>query len=256
MIKVVVNVEQKKYIFRSNINIELYIYIMYTYSYILVGSLSGYIAHEYLKKYYPGITKFENNVLWYSFKSYSIINKYKSVLVKKILKLFETETDDNINLYMNGDLVETYTLKEVIYKKTSYPQHNLVLYNYKVPNSEKNNVAVCSTIDELLDNLSDNYSSISRTKIYSAIIKMKSWSGDEYEIDLSDNNYMLEGNKLFDKSFIKYCLKNNIQEELKDEDEYTVTFFDQDMEQVTIDQNNYIILTKDSYKIEKENEYL
>jgi len=94
----------------------------------------------------------------------------------------------------------------------------------------------------------------SKTKIYSAIIKMISWGGDEYEIDLSENDYMLEGNRLFDKTFIKYWLKNYSQEELMDDDIYCVTFFDQDMEQVTIDEGSYIILTKDSYKIEREDD--
>ena len=220
-------------------------------SYILVGSLTSYIGHEFCKKYYPESTiKFENNVLWYSLKSYSIINKYGSVLVKNILKLFQSEiNDDSINLYMNGDLVKTYTSEELICKKTSYPQHDLVLYYWKVPDLEKHKVAVYSTIDDLSDKFSN-----SKTKIYSAIIKMISWGGDEYEIDLSENDYMLEGNRLFDKTFIKYWLKNYSQEELMDDDIYCVTFFDQDMEQVTIDEGSYIILTKDSYKIEREDD--
>ena len=79
------------------------------------------------------------------------------------------------------------------------------------------------------------------------MIQMKVNDVDEYTIDLGRNQFMISGNILFDRKFLKWCLNSNYNVVLEEEDKYVITFIDHNM--------NYIILPDTSFLLIKNNNY-
>jgi hypothetical protein len=70
-----------------------------------------------------------------------------------------------------------------------------------------------------------------------------------YNLDFGRNQFIIAGNILFDRKFLKWYLKTNNNVILNDNDKYTVSFIDHNMLYNTIDENFCIEIKKNTYEI-------
>lgn len=69
-----------------------------------------------------------------------------------------------------------------------------------------------------------------------------------YNIKFGKQQYIIPGNRLFDRDFLKWYMKTQHNLTLKDEDKYLISFIDQEMNYVSFDEHSYILVKKDSYE--------
>jgi hypothetical protein len=69
-----------------------------------------------------------------------------------------------------------------------------------------------------------------------------------YNIKFGKQQYIIPGNRLFDRNFLKWYMKTQHNLTLKDEDKYLISFIDQEMNYVSFDEHSYILIKKDSYE--------
>jgi hypothetical protein len=74
---------------------------------------------------------------------------------------------------------------------------------------------------------------------------------EKYTIDFGINNFYIAGNILFDKVFIQWYLTTFFNVDLIDT--YTCIIMDQNVNLITLDVTNYILLAMDSYSIVEAN---
>lgn len=67
-----------------------------------------------------------------------------------------------------------------------------------------------------------------------------------FEIDLTNENYFIIYNKIFDEKFIKFYLNyyHNIQT-----DDYNINIVDNNLEVINIDKNKYILIQPNNYEV-------
>jgi hypothetical protein len=70
-----------------------------------------------------------------------------------------------------------------------------------------------------------------------------------YNIEFGRKQYMLNGNVLFDRHFLKWYLKVHCGVTLQPGDTYMVTFIDQHMNYITLPEYCYIYVKKNNYEI-------
>ena len=68
-------------------------------------------------------------------------------------------------------------------------------------------------------------------------------------INFQDNQFILTGNILFDRKFLKWYMYNYHDIIINDDDSYFITFIDHLMRYVTIDENKHILIMKHNYDI-------
>ena len=69
-----------------------------------------------------------------------------------------------------------------------------------------------------------------------------------YNIKFGKQQYIIPGNRLFDRNFLKWFMKTHHNLTLKEEDKYLISFIDQEMNYVSFDEHSYILIKKDSYE--------
>jgi hypothetical protein len=82
-------------------------------------------------------------------------------------------------------------------------------------------------------------------------------SDEIHNIDMGRNQYMINGNILFDRVFLKWYLNKYLNVRLEKEDKYVVTFIDHNMNYVTLLDYCYLFIKKNNYDIiNDENIYI
>lgn len=76
--------------------------------------------------------------------------------------------------------------------------------------------------------------------------------GKTYKLDFSKNNFYMEGNVLFDQVFLHWYLKRQFQVDLAAN--YTCSIVDQNVNFITLDACNHILIKNDDYIIQKSDE--
>jgi len=69
-----------------------------------------------------------------------------------------------------------------------------------------------------------------------------------YNIKFGKQQYIIPGNRLFDRNFLKWFMKTQHNLIIKEEDKYLISFIDQEMNYVSFDEHSYILIKKDSYE--------
>ena len=68
-------------------------------------------------------------------------------------------------------------------------------------------------------------------------------------IDLGRTQYMINGNVLFDRPFLKWYLNMRCHISLEPEDKYLITFIDHEMNYITLPDSCYLLVKKNGYDI-------
>jgi len=77
-------------------------------------------------------------------------------------------------------------------------------------------------------------------------------SDKTYCIDYGGSQFNINGNRLYDRLFLKWVLKKYHNLSLTDNDDYTLGFIDHNMNYITVPTNSHLLIENDDYKIVNE----
>ena len=141
-----------------------------------------------------------------------------------------------VTIYVNNDVVYNCTYLDAL-KLPEKIEHNLVTYELYLEDVDiKNPLIIFKNLSELT-----NKFTFSEVKFISVILKIE--GEEDYEI-IFDKNFYITGNILFDKSFMKLC---NIP--IKEDSKYKIDIIDDNINTVSISNDQYIQLTNNNYNI-------
>ena len=188
---------------------------------------------------------------WYTMELCSKIEIHATNFYNKYAPvLFTNNPQPMVKFICDGAETEKYTLTDFF----NQPKNNINKINYdfilhEVPILIKDKYTKYDNYVIRYQNVTDvigvelNYLKCFELKM----IQMKVNDVDDYTIDLGRNQFMISGNILFDRKFLKWCLNSNYNVVLEEEDKYVITFIDHNM--------NYIILPDTSFLLIKNNNY-
>ncbi len=181
----------------------------------------------------------------------SIYNEYKILLLanNKSISLYNI-----IKFIHDGEEIAEYTLDEFMLNK--YKGNIELIYDfilYEIPTN--NNIYDNDKYDKYIfrhEDLNDilcleynNQKGIDFTDIQISI----NGSSNIYKIELGRSQYMVSGNIMFDRAFIKWYLKQNHNIILDTSDKYLITFIDHNMKFITLPEYCYLLIKYDKYDI-------
>jgi hypothetical protein len=155
----------------------------------------------------------------------------------------------SLTIIANGNEVAKYSFSEfkAEREKEKLPAYDFILYD--IPVKVKDPLDKYDTYvvryEKAADVLDLEYTPVKCIELNTVQINVNHTS---YTVDFGRKQYMLNGNVLFDRDFVKWYLNsNNIR--LESEDKYTVTFFDQTMNYITLPDSCYLYIKNNNYEI-------
>jgi len=195
-----------------------------------------------------------NIMQWCSYLEIKVISAYKKI--KTYLPSTDIEPDTTITFVKDGSEILFYELSDFLLLKKldefSSIKYDFILYEMPIC---KNDMS-----------LSDKFTKcVLRYEDYTQIVKIKFNTVNEFKfsviqfslknsdtiisIDFNTIQYLVQGNIIFDQKFLKWYLHKYHNFFIRDEDEYTVTFIDHNMNYILLNENKYIIVKKNKYDI-------
>ena len=185
------------------------------------------------------------NIYWYSMKIliniYTITSYYLSKMYRIInyLKYIYNSNPNNIKIVNNSIIHSSNLIKE--------PYDYLV---YTKQNEDKT-LMLLTTDKNIVKQLIDNTINLQLCtfKFISVLIKANDQIYDISNILKNNNNYYyIIGGRLFDKNFMKWICLYHLKIKL---DDYFIVFMDNNINEITIQSSEYILLNENNYEIIK-----
>jgi hypothetical protein len=182
-----------------------------------------------------------------------IYNEYKNILLSND-KSLSLSLHDVIRIIYEGEEIAVYTLDEFILNKHKGNIefiYDFILYEVPANNNIYDNdvydkyVFRYENINDILSLEYNNQKGIDFTNIQISI----NGSSTIHKIELGMSQYMVNGNIMFDRAFIKWYLKQNHNIILDNSDKYLITFMDHTMKFITLPEYCYLIIKYDKYDI-------
>jgi len=155
-----------------------------------------------------------------------------------------------IKFICDGNEITTFSFDEFVkYKNKTNINYDFILC--EIPIVKKDNYEKYDTYVIRYENINDimsvEYNSLKCFELN--MIEMKVLTKETYNIDLGRNQYIINGNILFDRKFMKWYLNMYCNFILDDEDRYTITFIDHNMNYITLQDNCHLLIRKNNYDI-------
>ena len=216
---------------------------------ILPAVLFVKIAVDYV---YPG--QFKNMAMkvgWDALEITSRVEIYVSKLYNYLPAILPRPPPQQLIKFIGeGEEIDSFTLNEFINKKKEIKiAYDFILYEIPIKTQsiyEKYDKYVVRYHD-INDVMRLEYTSFKCFELN--LIQITINETDNYTIDFGRSQFMVSGNVLFDKPFIKWYLNTFKNIVLDDEDKYVVSFIDHNMNYVTVPSYCYILVKKNSYDI-------
>jgi hypothetical protein len=214
------------------------------YYYIAVSTLSSILFTFLITRQWfePEYNSFKYIIGWYGLKTYTKMNKY----VKKIYKIknyFYPMNDDifDIHFISNGHEVVKISNKDIDLCKIK--TYDFIFYEFYKEDEPKYMVIRDKASNEFSISVEDIEKSNVRFLAPQIII-------DKVQtlIDFNQNIYLVN-NKLFSRPFITWYMKSYHDILLENTQEYSIRFFDNNMDFIQINSEQCVILGKDTYEI-------
>jgi hypothetical protein len=227
-----------------------------------------FIAHAVGEYLYPGtLKKIMVRSSWYTLEMYSRAEIYVSRLYERYAPLLSRFgmnklPQPTIKFIHNGDEIVTYSVREFIRIQANNKidfAYDFLLYEVPVTTVGKYDKYDAYTLryEKHTDiNVRDGSANISAANINFAkdsfelnMVQITFNNSTEVHIDLGRNQFMNPNNRLFDRPFLKWYLKKYKQMNLNDDDKYTITFIDHEMNYISLPQYCYLLIKKQGYDI-------
>jgi hypothetical protein len=163
--------------------------------------------------------------------------------IKKIgLYIFAYNKQEAIlKIIYDGEEIATYTLNEFFHLK-KYITYDFILYIIPVEHEKYDNYVI--RYENIDDILKVEYTSLKCIELTDVHIRLK--DKETYPIDFGRDQYFINGNVLFDPKFLKWYLKVNNNFHLTEDDEYSVTFRDNE-QLITLPDYCYILIKRNNF---------
>jgi len=187
---------------------------------------------------------------WNAMEICSKIEIYASKLYNKIPALITHKPQAMIKFICDGDEIEHYTFNDFLKRKKEITlNYDFILY--EIPITKTDNYANYDKYVIRYENINDViYSEYNSLKCFELnMIQILINDSIDISIKLERSQYMMNGNVLFDRKFLKWYLNMYCGTILEKEDKYVVTFIDHNMNYITLPDYCYILIKKNSYDI-------
>ena len=190
-----------------------------------------------------------NLLSWFEIHINNIYNKIKNylpILNKQI-------NNPRIKFIFEGNEINNYEINNSVYTNTFPDKYDFVLYELPLSDKELKydkhiiRYSVHSDIMEIEYNAQNDFNLLS----IQIDIKNNKNKSVTYEINFGRTNYYIDGNILFDYKFLQWYLNTFNKVKLAKDDKYTVTFIDNNMNYITLHENEFILINKKNYDIIK-----
>jgi hypothetical protein len=226
-----------------------------------------WILHDISHYFMPMLTtKIRDCILWQGLKVYTMLTNRTEYCIKKGLLLLSKylhinttiNNKENIHFIYDGNVVNSYSFNDaIVCKCETRPECDFILQFVKrdTHNNEKFDYDVLrfATYKDLVE-----FNTTDTTTIYTpSSVKFLGMniviSNVSKQIDIilpsTRSNFFMNSNVLFDRPFIKFYLKKFHDIILKDHEDYTISFIDNEMEVIKFKDDHYLELYDNSYKI-------
>ena len=226
-------------------------------TFFFIAVPTAIVAYNIIDHYYPGkLKRYGLKASWYvldltsKFEIFSE-NKFKDlkcIIYKKApppraphIKLIRGATE-----FGNYDLKHFLEMKEGINEPCDF-----AIYEIPVNNNKYDNYYIL--YEDYKDIVEIKYNNLCSFNFLNMVrFNFTADSTREiYNLDFGRKQFIIAGNKLFDRKFLKWYLKTNNNVDLGDNEKYTVSFIDHNMLYNTIDENFYIEIKKNTYEIKE-----
>ena len=160
-----------------------------------------------------------------------------------------------IKFICDGDEIRTYTINEFMKKRNDIKQEqlNYDFILYETPIIKKDEYAKYDNYIIRYENIDDvlyiEYTSVLKCFELNMIQITINESETPITLDLGRDQYMMSGNILFDRVFLKWYLNKYCNTLLDSTDKYIITFIDHDMNYITLQDYCYLLIKKNGYDI-------
>lgn len=160
----------------------------------------------------------------------------------------------SIKFICDGEEITSYNLNEFLKKKKNGSINiNYDFILYETPIIKKDKYEKYDTYVMRYENINDVLSlECNSLKCFELNMIQLTMDDDEtttYPIDFDRKQFMISGNILFDRPFLKWYLNYYCNVILNDEARYTITFIDQNMNYKILPDYCYILVKKNDYDI-------
>ena len=225
-------------------------------TFFFIAVPTAIVAYNIIDHYYPGkLKRYGLKASWYvldltsKFEIFSE-NKFKDlkcIIYKKApppraphIKLIRGATE-----FGNYDLKHFLEMKEGINEPCDFAIYEIPVNNNKYDN-------YCILYEDYKDIVEIKYNNLCSFNFLNMVrFHFTDSTSEIYNLDFGRKQFIIAGNKLFDRKFLKWYLKTNNNVDLGDDEKYTVSFIDHNMLYNTIDENFYIEIKKNTYEIKE-----
>ena len=225
----------------------------------LVGALLSlpvaYVSHKLIEMLYPGQTKTFLirsgwNVIqlcsYVEIKAISIYTKIRSFLPEYINTQRAT-----VSMICDDDEIAVYTIDEflTLRKNKELPnmKYDFILYELPIKNDDKYTKSVLRY---------ENYEDINKIEYiatnnfkFNAIQFNFKEAEQVFNINFNDTQFMVNGNILFDRKFLKWYMYKYHSIGIRNDDRYDITFIDHTMNYVMLNEDKHILIKKNGYDV-------
>ena len=210
--------------------------------------------HSIIEILYPGkITEYGAYYGWYVLEFCSRV-EMKAQEFYAFLKIYapylQYQPRSFITLIRDGEEVEKYDFDDFMKmrEKITPDGYDFFLYELPIIDNEKYDYCILRYKNPQ-DILKIEYSAIVDDFKFNAIQFKFQNSGNKYPLTFNKNQFIVKNNILFDMAFLKWYMNKYHTVIVDDNDNYMVSFMDQDMNYIELTKNNYIIIKQKSYEI-------
>ena len=198
----------------------------YTYGWLILEKISR--CEIYLSNFY------------YKYKEYIplsfIINNQQLIFVKDGEEIAKLSFNKFLTKLRNKDISADY---------------DFILHYFPIEKMDKyDKYASCvKRYNKVTDITEDRFVTSPKCIEFTMVVLSIKNSDKTYCIDFGNKQFNINGNVLYDRSFLKWVLKKYHNLSITDNDEYTLTFIDHNMNYIMVPMTCYILLENDDYKL-------
>jgi hypothetical protein len=217
----------------------------------------AYVSHKVVEMFYPGKTKqIAIRSGWEIIQFCSYIEIKVVAAYSKIKPYFPT-----FNKKQKATITFICSEQEMTYDIDSFfrerernmladIEYDFILYEMPVAEGTDDKYASCVLRFQHHDQIEKiEYASCSNFKLNVIRFNFKESPDKVININFQDKQFIINGNILFDRNFLKWHMYKHHSISIHDDDCYTITFIDHKMNYVSFNEEQHILVMKHNYDI-------
>ena len=236
---------------------------------IIIIPITGFFTKKVVDYFYPNkineiIKKNSYNYGWYLLDAFSRVEiKLSNIWYKyKEYIPFSFNTNNQQFFFIkDGKEIDKCNLNEfnIRQKYKHFPfEYDFILHYIPIEKIDKYDKydSCYKRYDNHADVIENIYTKPPKCIEFTMVVVSIKNSDKTYCIDHGREQFNINGNVLYDNSFLKWALKKYHHLSITDNDEYTITFIDHNMNYITLPNTCYILIDNTDYKIVNYNNSL